>query len=122
MDHLKTLHVFGEVALRQQIEGELGIRIVCGSDWHIAPDIASPSIGLMGGFEFTLNHDENVSVSSWPRIQLFIGESCCSILIPTKTGSSESKQFLRYVNSPWWTLGLCNVLELSITLHIITGH
>ena len=119
MDRMKTLHVFGEVALRQPIFDDLGIRIVCGPDWKIAGDMALPTIGLMGGFEFSLNHDKNVGILSWPRIQLFVGESSCSILIPASPGLSETKQSLRHLNAPWWTLGLCDVLELSVTLHII---
>lgn len=119
MNSIKTLHVFGEIFLKRSIDEEVEVRVLCGDEWIIRGEAAPPIVGVMGGFEFSIDRDISLSISSWPRLEIHVGESRASMLIPAQSGSIVKNEVLRYLDSPWWTLGLCDDLEFTVTMHLI---
>jgi hypothetical protein len=119
MYQLKTLHVFGEILLKRQIEEEVRVGVLYGNDWTSRDDVELPCVGVIGGFEFTLDRDTGSPVSSWPRLEIVVGVSRSSIIVPALNGSYEKAHILRHMDAPWWTLGLYDTLEVTVTMHII---
>ena len=120
MNSLKSLHIFGEIEVKREVDEEVRVRVLHGLDWSINGVATPPSVGVMGGFELSLDHDITSFICSWPRLEISVGESRSSILIPAQPGSFGKDIILRYLSVPWWTLGLCDILEVTVTMHLIT--